>query len=54
MQGYKFVVGERPQRTAPRGCVPLTPEQLAAERARRAAAAADGDGAAADLPALFE
>lgn len=54
LQGYKFVVDERPQRTGPRGRVPLTPEQLAAERARRAAAAADGDRDASDLPPLFD
>jgi hypothetical protein len=54
VQGYKFALGDRPQRTAARGCVPLTPEEAAAERARRAAAAANGDAAAAALPALFD
>lgn len=54
VQGQKFVVAERPARTGPRGFVPLTPEEQAAERARRAARAADADADAAALPALFE
>ncbi len=54
LQGQKFVVADRPARTAPRGFVPLTPEEQAAERARRAARAADADADAAALPALFE
>lgn len=53
-EGQKFVVAERPARTGPRGFVPLTPEEQAAERARRAARAADADADAAALPALFE
>lgn len=56
LQGQKYVVAERQPRTAPRGVVPLTPEEQAAERARRAAAAeargAEAD--AAELPALFD
>lgn len=54
LQGQKYVLDERPQRTAPRGCVPLTPEEQAAERARRAAAAAPDNADAADLPDLFD
>ncbi|EFN54635.1 hypothetical protein CHLNCDRAFT_17312, partial [Chlorella variabilis] len=42
-EGYKFTLGERPQRTAPRGVVPLSGEELAAERQRRQRAAQDGD-----------
>ncbi|CAL8465197.1 g4732 [Coccomyxa elongata] len=33
--GEKFEIGERPQRTGPRGMVPLTEEEWAAERERR-------------------
>ncbi|KAI7843549.1 hypothetical protein COHA_002791 [Chlorella ohadii] len=53
-EGQKFVVAERPQRTGPRNSVPLTAEQLAAEKARRAAAVASADADAAALPALFD
>ena len=53
VQGQKFVLGDRPQRTAARGVVPLTAEEQAAERARRRQSAADGDGDAAALPALI-
>ncbi|PSC75588.1 family tRNA rRNA methyltransferase [Micractinium conductrix] len=52
-EGQKFVLGDRPQRTAARGVVPLTAEEQAAERARRRQSAADGDGDAAALPALI-
>jgi len=37
--GYKYDVADRPQRTAPRGEVPLTQEEKAALRARRTAGA---------------
>ncbi len=47
-------MAERPQRTGPRNSVPLTAEQLAAEKARRAAAVASADADAAALPALFD
>lgn len=47
-------MAERAQRTAPRGFVPLSAEEQAAERARRQQAAADGDTDAAALPDLFE
>ncbi|KAI3423857.1 hypothetical protein D9Q98_009691 [Chlorella vulgaris] len=53
-QGYKFEVAERPQRTAARGVVPLSPAELAAERQRRQQVSQDGDGDAAALPALFD
>ena len=54
LQGQKYVLDERPSRTAPRGCVPLTPAEQAAERLRRQQAAAEGDADAAALPDLFD
>lgn len=54
--GFKYELEARPQRRAARGTVPLTPAEREAERARRAAAAAEpedgsmlgtGDGARA-------
>jgi len=44
-QGHKFVVGPRPQRTAPRGIVPPTVVEREVERARRAAAGNGEDAA---------
>ena len=43
-QGNKFVVGERPQRTAPRGCAPLAEGQVEALRAARRGGNGEGDG----------
>jgi hypothetical protein len=54
-EGAKFIVAPRPQRTAPRGVVPVTPEEQAAEQLQRqrlglaqdGGAGGAGDGAAA-------
>lgn len=39
--GFKYELADRPVRLAPRGRVPLTPQEREAERARRAACAAE-------------
>mmetsp|Transcript_33666 Transcript_33666/g.95249 ORF Transcript_33666/g.95249 Transcript_33666/m.95249 type:complete len:227 (-) Transcript_33666:964-1644(-) len=55
-EGFKFVVDDRPMRTAPRGCVPLTEEELEEKRRLRIQAAeADGDCAPdEDFESLME
>lgn len=39
--GFKYELADRPQRTAPRGTVPLTPAEREAQRVRRAAVASE-------------
>eukprot|EP00041_Stephanoeca_diplocostata_P012114 m.202144 g.202144 ORF g.202144 m.202144 type:complete len:231 (+) comp18817_c0_seq1:300-992(+) len=52
-EGYKYVVGQRPQKRAPRGRVAADPGAIAAERARkRESAQAEDDGN--DAFALFD